>query len=112
MAWYVLLLHMCAGCAQGPYKTLQDLWDEPQPDLQSLRQQVLARYTNLDKQQPTAQLSGGEQPPDMHSIMQCLLHVLMDTCWVLRQTLLSSRVAACLWLPPCPKGELVGYNWL
>jgi hypothetical protein len=47
-------------CAQGPYRTLQDLWDEPQPDLQMLRQQVLARYTNLDKQQPTAQLSSGE----------------------------------------------------
>ncbi|WIA08297.1 hypothetical protein OEZ85_007740 [Tetradesmus obliquus] len=48
---------------QGPYKTLEDLWGEPQPDLQALRQQVLGRYTNLDKPQPTAQLSSGAVMP-------------------------------------------------
>eukprot|EP00775_Hariotina_reticulata_P009976 gene9976-10130_t len=43
----------------GPYKTLQDLWDEPQPDYQALKQQVLVRYSNVDKEQPRAQLNSG-----------------------------------------------------
>lgn len=46
--------------SQGPYKTLQDLWDEPQPDYQALKQQVLARYSNVDKEQPRAQLNSGK----------------------------------------------------
>lgn len=64
---------------QGPYKTLEDLWDEPQPDQRALRQQVLGRYTNLDKPQPTAQLSSGERH-QTHGVTLCYTVFMAYTC--------------------------------
>lgn len=54
------MLLLLIAPAQGPYRSMDELWDEPQPDHQALRQQMLAKYNNLDKQQPTATLNSGE----------------------------------------------------
>lgn len=56
--WYVVRLVLVP---QGPYKSLEDLWDEPQPDYQALREQVRKRYTNIGKQLPSDKLNSGEQ---------------------------------------------------